>query len=63
MIYTILYEERIDVSDGIDIIKTNASKEWIICHSWYFLEKGFRFQSAFYDGFYDVLMMSIVFLF
>ena len=59
MIYTILYEERIDVSDGIDIIRTNASKERIICHYWYFLEKGFRFQPAFCDGFYDVLMTPI----
>ena len=27
-----LYDNRIDVSEGIDINKTNASKEWDICH-------------------------------
>ena len=27
-----LHHDRIDVSDGIDVYKTNASKECIICH-------------------------------
>ena len=27
---------RIDISEGIDIKKTNASKEYKICHYWYF---------------------------
>ena len=26
------YYDRIDVSEGIDINKTSASKEYIICH-------------------------------
>ena len=34
---------RIDVSEGIDVNKTNASKEYDICHYWYFLDKGLRF--------------------
>ena len=33
---------RIDISDGIDINKTNASKECDICHYWYFLDKNCR---------------------
>ena len=28
--------DRIDVSEGIDINKANASKECDICHYWYF---------------------------
>ena len=33
-----LYYERIEVSDGIDVNKTSASKERDICkHFWYFL--------------------------
>ena len=28
--------DRIDVSEGIDINKTSASKECDICHYWYF---------------------------
>ena len=31
-----LYFDRIDVSGGIIINKTNASKECDICHYWYF---------------------------
>ena len=39
-----LYFDGIDVSEGIDVNKTSASKECNICHYWYFLKKGFRFQ-------------------
>ena len=28
--------DTIDISEGIDINKTNASKECDICHYWYF---------------------------
>ena len=28
-----LYYDRIDISEGIDVNKTNASKEWDICIS------------------------------
>ena len=31
-----LYYDRIDVSEGIDVNKTNESKECDICHYWYF---------------------------
>ena len=31
-----LQYDRIDVSEGIDINKTSASKERDICHYWYF---------------------------
>ena len=40
-----LYYDRIDVSQGIDINKTDASKECDICHYWYFLSEGFKFQT------------------
>ena len=32
---------RIDISEGIDIKKRNASKECDICYYWYFLDKKF----------------------
>ena len=28
--------DRVDVSEGIDVNKTRASKECDICHYWYF---------------------------
>ena len=39
-----LYYDRIDVSEGIDINKEKALKECDICHYWYFLNKGFSFN-------------------
>ena len=39
-----LYFNRSDVSKGIDIEKTSASKERYICQCWYFLDKRFKFQ-------------------
>ena len=34
-----LYYNRIDISEGIDINKTSESKECNICHWWHFLYK------------------------
>ena len=36
--------DRIDISEGIDINKTNASKECDICHYWYLLGKYFKYE-------------------
>ena len=35
-----LQYERIDVSEGIDIIKLDKSKECMMCHYWYFKDIG-----------------------
>ena len=48
-----------DVFEGIDVNKTSKSKECNICPYWYFLGKGFKFQSNFYNGCHNVLMMSV----
>ena len=39
-----LYYDKISLFEGIDISKTSASKQCDICHYWYFLDKGFKFQ-------------------
>ena len=39
-----LQYERIDVSEGIDINKSNKSKEFMICHYWYFKDIGYTFE-------------------
>ena len=54
-----LYYDRIDVSKGFDINKTSKSKEWDICHYWYFLDKDFNFQLHVCNGCHDLLMMSL----
>ena len=51
-----LYYDRIQV---FEVNKTSASKECIICHHWYFLNKRFKFQPNVCNGFHDVLMMSM----
>ena len=38
-----LHNDIIDISEGIDINKTNSSKECDICHCWYFLDKNFKY--------------------
>ena len=54
-----LCNDRIDVSDGIDVNKTSISKESDICLCWYFLDKRFKFQPDVSNGCHDVLMMSM----
>ena len=54
-----LYFDKIDVSEGIDVNKTSASKECSICHCWYFLNKGFKFQPYVCNRCHDLLMMSM----
>ena len=54
-----LYYDRIDVSEGIDVNKTSASKECDICHYWYFLNDSFKFQPNVSNSCHDLLMMSI----
>ena len=51
-----LYFDRIHVSEGIDVNKTSASKECNLCHYYYFLNYGFKFQP---NVCHDLLMMSI----
>ena len=39
-----LQYKKIDVSEGIDLNKMNASKECMLCHYWYFKDVGFKFE-------------------
>ena len=43
--------DRIDISEGIDIHKKNASKECDICHYWYFKDIGFKYEPCLCNGF------------
>ena len=53
------YYGRIDVCEVININKTSASKEYDICHYWYFLNKGFKFQAYLCNRCHDLLMISV----
>ena len=59
-ILEMLYFDRIDVSEGIDVNKTSASKEYDICHYWYFLNYSFKFQANVCNRCHDLLMMSMI---
>ena len=49
----------IELSEGIDVNKTSESNECNICHYWYFLDKGFKFQPNVCSGCHDLLIMSV----
>ena len=53
----ILHCDRIDVSWGIDINKTSASKVCTILHYWYFRDIGYEFEPYVCCGCHDILMM------
>ena len=44
---TMLKYERIDISEGIHIHKTNASGECMLCHYWYFKDVRFKLNHMF----------------
>ena len=46
--------ERIDISDGIDVNKSDESKECTLCHYWYFLDKTFSYGPYLCDGYYSM---------
>ena len=51
-----LYYDRIDFSEGIDVNKTSVSKECDFCHYWYFLNYSFKFQPHVCNRCHDLLM-------
>ena len=54
-----LYYDITDVSEGIDVNKTSVSKEYGVCHYWYFLNYSFKFQPSVCNRCHDLLMMSM----
>ena len=50
-----LQNRKIDVSEGIDIDKTSTSKEFELCHYWFFKDVGFKFQEHAFDKFHELL--------
>ena len=54
-----LYHNRIDVSEGIDVNKTSTSKEYDVWYDWYFLNYSFKFQPDVCNRSHDLLMISV----
>ena len=53
-----LQDEKIDISEGIDVNKTNASKECQLCHYWFFKDIGFKFEEHVRNRCHDLLTMA-----
>ena len=52
---------RIDISQGIDINKTNASKEGYICHYCYFKDIGFKYEPYLCNGCHSFMQKAVSF--
>ena len=53
-----LQYEKIDVSEGVDVNKTSASKECELCHYWFFKDIGFKFEEHVCNRCHDLLTMA-----
>ena len=53
--------DRIDISEGIDIGKTNKSRVCDIFHYWYFLNKNFHYEKYLFNGCHDLMQKAMNF--
>ena len=61
MNYKMLEFDKINISEGIDVNKTNESKKCMLCRYWYFLNKNFSYGPFLCDGCYNIMQKSINF--
>ena len=50
---------RIDISEGIDVYRTNKSKECKICHYWYFKDIGFKYEPHLCNGCHGLIILLL----
>ena len=53
--------DRIDISEGINVNKTNLSKECDICHYWCFKDIGFKHEPYLCNGCQDLMQKAMSF--
>ena len=53
--------DRINISKGMGVNKTNASKECDICHYWYFKDIGLKYELYLCNGSHDLMQKSMTF--
>ena len=53
--------ERIDISEGFDVNKTNLSKECDSCHYWYFKDIGFKYEPYLCNGCHGLMQKAMSF--
>ena len=65
---SVLYElkmleyDRIDISEGIDVNKTNASKKCDICSYCYFKDVGFKYEPCLCNGCHGLMQKAMNFI-
>ena len=50
--------DKIDITEGIDVDKTNKSRECMFCHYWCYLNKNFSYGPFTCDGCYNIVQRS-----
>ena len=50
--------QKINVSEGIDVNKTSASKECELCHYWFFKDIGFKIEEHVCNEYHDILTIA-----
>ena len=53
-----LYYDKTDLSEKIDVAKSSNSKECIVCHYWFF-NHGSEFQDSVCNGCHDLTMLPL----
>ena len=53
--------DRIDISEGIDIKKANASRKCKTCFYWYFKENGFKYEPHLCNGCHGLMQKAVSF--
>ena len=53
-----LQYQKLDVSEGIDVNKTSATKEYELCDYWIFKDVGFKFEEHVSNRCHDLLTMA-----
>ena len=53
-----LWYQKTDVSEGIDINKTSASKEYELCYYWFFKDVVFKFEERVCNKCHDLLTIA-----
>ena len=56
-----LEHDRINISEVIDINKTNTSRECNICHYWYFKDIGFKHEPYLFNSCHNLMQKAMYF--
>ena len=53
--------DMIDISEEINVNKTNLSKKYDICHYWYFKDIRFKYEPYLCNGCHDLMQKAMSF--